>query len=55
MWFFFDLLEAYVGRFEEELSSAEAESAKVSDEIEGLIQTHEEGESSFFVGSLICK
>ncbi|XP_004298205.1 PREDICTED: uncharacterized protein LOC101299292 isoform X1 [Fragaria vesca subsp. vesca] len=34
--------EAYVGRFEEELSSVEAESAKVSDEIEGLVRTHEE-------------
>ena len=32
-----------MGRFEQELSSVEAESAKVSDEIEGLIRTHEEG------------
>ncbi|XP_050372242.1 uncharacterized protein LOC126790140 [Argentina anserina] len=34
--------EAYVGRFEQELSSVEAESAKVSDDIEGLIRNCEE-------------
>ncbi|XP_068318208.1 uncharacterized protein [Pyrus communis] len=33
--------EAYLGRFEQELNSVQAESTKVSNEIEGLIQTHE--------------
>ncbi|XP_008222832.1 PREDICTED: uncharacterized protein LOC103322677 isoform X1 [Prunus mume] len=34
--------EAYLGRFEQELNSVEAESTKVSNEIEGLIRTHGE-------------
>ncbi|KAM1689885.1 hypothetical protein TB2_031137 [Malus domestica] len=34
--------EAYLGRFEQELNSVQAESTKVSNEIEGLVQTHEE-------------
>lgn len=42
------LLEAYVGRFEQELNSVEAESTKVSNGIEDLIRTHGEGEDSVF-------
>ncbi|KAM1692266.1 hypothetical protein ACFX2K_031897 [Malus domestica] len=34
--------EAYLGRFEQELNSVQAESTKVSNEIEGLVRTHEE-------------
>nr|XP_028956623.1 uncharacterized protein LOC103443438 isoform X2 [Malus domestica] len=33
---------AYLGRFEQELNSVQAESTKVSNEIEGLVRTHEE-------------
>ena len=38
-----------MGRFEEKLSSVEAESAKVSDEIEGQIRNYEEGEGTVLV------
>ncbi|KAK9933096.1 hypothetical protein M0R45_020305 [Rubus argutus] len=48
--------EAYVGHFEQELSSVEAESAKVSSEIEGLILTHEEdfNRLNVDIGQLKC-
>lgn len=48
--------EAYLGRFEEELSSVEADSAKVSSEIEGLIRTHEEdfNRLNVDIGQLKC-
>ncbi|XP_061991849.1 uncharacterized protein LOC133709914 [Rosa rugosa] len=48
--------EAYMERFEQELSSVEAESAKVSDEIEGLVRTHEEdfNRLNVDIGQLKC-
>ncbi|XP_040374018.1 uncharacterized protein LOC112197220 isoform X2 [Rosa chinensis] len=48
--------EAYMGRFELELSSVEAESARVSDEIEGLVRTREEdfNRLNVDIGQLKC-